>query len=265
MRGLLWWMIAVPLSPVMLPLAVYALNTTLRLPVASGPREGVVGVERTGRALRLLVLGESTAVGVGVEQLEDGLAAQLARCLSERFERTVCWRTCGESGIRLGGALERLLPGVRHEEPADIVLLVLGVNDTMGLCGKRRWQEGLARLIDGCAGGGARVVLTGVPPIQHFCALPWLLRRVFGWRASLLDRWARQVAERKGALHLPVRLRFEPRFLARDGYHPSSAGYRYWAQSLADQYPASLDSRQAVDSSPENEKAGISAGPEVRP
>ena len=213
---------------------------------------------------RRKVLGESTAVGVGVDQLEDGLAAQLARCLSERFARTVRWKTCGESGIRLAGALERLLPDVREEEPADIVLLVLGVNDTMGLCGKRRWQEGLARLIDGCADEGARVVLAGVPPIQHFRALPWLLRHVFGWRASLLDRWARQVAERKQALHLPVRLLFEPRFLARDGYHPSSAGYRHWAEGLADQYLAALDSQQAEGSRPENEKAGIQAGPRVR-
>lgn len=264
MRGLLWWMVAVPLSPVMLPLALHALRTTVRLPVARGPEEGVAGVERTGRPLRLLVLGESTAVGVGVDQLEDGLAAQLARCLSERFARTVRWKTCGESGIRLAGALERLLPDVREEEPADIVLLVLGVNDTMGLCGKRRWQEGLARLIDGCADEGARVVLAGVPPIQHFRALPWLLRHVFGWRASLLDRWARQVAERKQALHLPVRLLFEPRFLARDGYHPSSAGYRHWAEGLADQYLAALDSQQAEGSRPENEKAGIQAGPQVR-
>lgn len=263
MRGLAWWLVAVPLSPFMLPLALYALRTTLRLPVAQGVPEGLTGVERTGRPLRLLVLGESTVVGVGVERLEDGLAAQLAGCLSERLERAVHWKSYGESGIRAGGALQRLLPSVQ-EESADIVLLVLGVNDTVGLCRKRRWQEDLAGLIDGCARGGARVVLAGVPPMRKFFALPWLLRHVFGWRASLLDRWAREVAMRRKALHLPSDLRFEPCFLARDGYHPSSVGYRYWAESLADGYMASLDGQSVRDFCVENDRVGIkAAGPEV--
>ena len=39
---------------------------------------------------------------------------------------------------------------------------------------------------------------------------------MFGWRAALLDRWARRAAERKGALHLPVRLPFEPFFMLMD-------------------------------------------------
>lgn len=263
LRGLLWWLALVPLAPVMLPQALYAQRTTLRLPVAGGAREGLVGLGQTGRPLRLRVLGESTVVGVGVERLEDGLAAQVAHCLSERFSRQVHWRVAGESGIRLAELLRRL-PEQAEEEPADLALLVLGVNDTLGLSGRRHWQQGLAQLIDACAGENTRVLLAGVPPVGHFRALPWPLRRMFGWRAALLDRWARQVAERKGALHLPVRLSFEPGFLARDGFHPSAAGYRRWAQDMLEQYLASLDGPRASGSRPENERAGVMAGPEMR-
>lgn len=261
MRGLLWWLALVPLAPVLLPQALYASRATPRLPAASGAREGIAGTGQTGRALRLRVLGESTAVGVGVERMVDGLAAQLARCLAERFSRQVRWQVAGESGIRLA-ELERL-PALREEEPADLVVLVLGVNDTLGLSGRRHWQAGLGRLIEACAGEGTGVLLAGVPPVRHFRALPWPLRRMFGWRASLLDRWARRVAEQKGVVHLPVRLPFEPRFLARDGFHPSAAGYRRWAQDMVEQYLASLDGQRGAH--PENETAGVMAGSGVRP
>lgn len=233
MRGLLWWAVALPLLPVLIPLALQTRRSALRLQPAAGEPQGLVGADQCGEPLRLLVMGESTAVGVGVEQLEDGLACRLAQGLSERLTRPVSWRVCGENGIRLAGALQRLLPQA-VAEPADLVLLVLGVNDTTGLSGRRHWQQGLGRLIDACRSGGARVALAGVPPMRHFSVLPWLLRQLLGWRAALLDRWAQQVAERHGALHLPVRLTFEPHLLAKDGYHPSREGYRLWAEGLVE-------------------------------
>ena len=233
MRGLLWWSVALPLLPVALPLAVRTRRTALRLPPAAGERMGLAGGHLGGEPLRLLLVGESTAVGVGVESQQEALAGQLALGLSERLVRPVSWRVCGENGIRLAGVLQRLLPQVLAE-PADLVLLVLGVNDTTGLSGRRHWQAGLGKLIGDCQSGGARVALAGVPPMRHFSALPWLLRQLLGWRAALLDRWACEVAERHGALHLPTRLTFEPHLLARDGYHPSREGYRLWAEGLVE-------------------------------
>src|SRR5690554_1824475 len=99
MRGLLWWLALLPAAPVLLPQALYARRATLRLPIARGAREGLAGVGQTGRELRLLVLGESTVMGVGVERMEEGLAAQLARCLEERFSRTVRWQRSEERRV----------------------------------------------------------------------------------------------------------------------------------------------------------------------
>lgn len=248
MRGLLWWCVALPLLPAALVLAKRARRNALRLPPAAGASSGMAGGHLAGRPLRVLLVGESTVVGVGVESLQDALAAQLARSLSERLSRPVGWRVCGENGIRLAGVLERLLPRALAE-PADLVLLVLGVNDTTGLSGRRHWQEGLRRLIGLCRSASGRVVLVGVPPMRHFSALPWLLRQLLGWRAALLDGWGCQAASRHGALHVPARLTFEPHLLAGDGYHPSRDGYRLWAEDLAEQCLASfpdLDGRATL-------------------
>lgn len=231
-RELGWWLALVALLPLLVPLALHARRHALRLAPAAGPWRGLAGAGLPGEPLRLLVLGESTAVGVGVGCLRHALAGQLAQALAERQGRSVAWRVCGESGITAVQASRRLLPQVL-DEPVDLALLVFGVNDTTRITSLRRWQAALGGMAVALRASGARVAFSGVPPLQHFCALPWLLRRVLGARAALLDGRLRQVASQVGAGHYPLRLEFSADYLAADGYHPSSLGYRTWAQGLA--------------------------------
>lgn len=232
-RVIAWWLVALCVVPLAMPLALWARRRAVRLAPAAGSVHGLAGSEWPGEPLRLLLVGESTVAGVGVSCQQQALAGCLAQELAARYERPVSWRACGENGITAVEACERLLPqGLA--EPADLVLLVFGVNDTTRLTGLDRWSAALAHLTDRFSAQGARVVLSAVPPLQHFSALPWLLRGLLGARAALLDERLRQVAQRQGAQHCPIALMFSPDFLAVDGYHPSALGYRLWAQGLAE-------------------------------
>ena len=227
--------------PLVMPLALHTRRRAVRLGPAAGPTRGLAGSEWHGEPLRVLLVGESTVAGVGVSCQQQALAGSLAQELAARCQRPVVWRACGENGITAGEACERLLPD-GLAEPADLVLLVFGVNDTTRLTSLDRWQAALSRLVDAFSAQGARVVLSAVPPLQHFSALPWLLRRLLGMRAALLDKRLRQVADSRGALHCPIALMFSPDFLAVDGYHPSALGYRLWAQGLAETIMPSMTS-----------------------
>ena len=227
-----WWLGFTLLAPVALPLAVYTRRKALRLPPAAGLSRGVAGQALPGEPLRLLVLGESTVVGVGVDQLQAALVGQLALALAVREGRPVAWRACGENGITAEQARERLLPQVLGQ-PFDLALLVFGVNDTTHLTSLARWEAALGSMAEALVARGAAVAFSSVPPLQHFTALPWLLRRLLGLRAGLLDTRLRQLAVGVGASHHTVDLEFSAEYLARDGYHPSSLGYRVWAQGLA--------------------------------
>ena len=233
LRAYAWWLTVLALSPVLVPLAVRTRRLALRLPPAEGPRRGLAGADLAGEPLHLLVLGESTVVGVGVSCLQAALVGQLAEALAARQGRPVAWRACGENGITATQACERLLPQVL-DEPFELVLLVFGVNDTTHLTSLQRWRVALGSMAEALARRGARVAFSGVPPLQHFSALPWLLRRVLGMRAALLDASLRQLAGHLGVGHHPLSLEFSAEFLAPDGYHPSSRGYRVWAEGLAD-------------------------------
>ncbi|WP_339514647.1 SGNH/GDSL hydrolase family protein [Pseudomonas sp. RL_15y_Pfl2_60] len=220
------------MSPLLLPLAIHTRRTALRLAPAAGPVQGLAGPRYAGQPLRLLVLGESTVVGVGASCLQQALVGQLADELAVRHQRPVAWRALGENGITAEQACQRLLPQA-EVEGLDWVVLVFGVNDCTHLTGLRRWHCALSRLATGLQAGGAVSVLTGVPPLQHFSALPRLMRWLLGARALQLDAQLQQVAAECGAHYAPMRLMFAAEYLALDGYHPSSIGYRAWAQDLA--------------------------------
>jgi lysophospholipase L1-like esterase len=228
----LWWLGLTLLSPLVVPQALYTRRRALRLPPAEGPRQGLAGAEQAGVPLRLLVLGESTVVGVGVSSLQVALVGQLAEALAQRCGRPVVWHACGENGITAEQACVRLLPQVL-DQPFDLALLVFGVNDTTHLTPLPRWQAALGNMAAALQGQGAQVAFSGVPPLQHFTALPWLLRRLLGMRGALLDRCLRRLAIHLGAGHHGVALEFSGDYLARDGYHPSALGYRVWAEALA--------------------------------
>ncbi|MCJ1885511.1 SGNH/GDSL hydrolase family protein [Pseudomonas sp. LA21] len=231
--GLMWWAAALPLLPLALPMAVRTRRTALRLAPAAGVCEGVAGAELAGEPFRLLLLGESTVAGVGASCLDFALAGRLALALSTRLERPVTWRAAGENGITAGEACARLLPLVADQD-YDLVALVFGVNDTTHFSSSQRWLGALQQLIEHFRSRGARVVCTAVPPLRHFTALPWLLRLLLGWRASLLDRQLGTLALAQGAGYCEVSLEMQPQFLAIDGYHPSALGYQVWGEHLAE-------------------------------
>ncbi|MBX9912732.1 MAG: SGNH/GDSL hydrolase family protein [Pseudomonadaceae bacterium] len=229
-----WWLLALLLLPVLLPMALYTRRRALRLAPAAGPQQGLAGAQFDGPVLRLLLLGESTVAGVGVACQTQALVGQLAQALAAQQRRPVTWQAVGENGVTARQAGERLLPQALAV-PADLVLLVFGVNDSTHLSSLRAWRQALRRMSEALQAQGAQVAFTAVPPLQHFSALPWLLRQVLGWRAVLLDANLRRLAGQLGAAYCSVELEFTPAYLAEDGYHPSQLGYQVWAAGLASQ------------------------------
>src|SRR6266481_5233294 len=96
----------VALGPVFSWQSLMVRRTAIRLPEASGPRTGIVGRLNATKPLRILFVGESTAAGVGVENLCEGLVVQAAQLISEKIGRPVAWQLVAKSGMNTGDALE---------------------------------------------------------------------------------------------------------------------------------------------------------------
>jgi lysophospholipase L1-like esterase len=210
--------------------AVYVKRTTPRLPGAAGPADGLV--EGAGEPFRLAVLGESTVDGVGAATHEEALTGCLARELATAG-RAVRWQAVGRTGANARTVRAELVPLVR---PADLVVIALGVNDTIELRTTAGYRRDLLALVVELRRrlGPVDVVLAGVPPMSRFPALPRPLRDVLAARSAALDAAAAAVARVPGVTHVPMDPELlDPAVFAVDRFHPGPAGYARWAQALA--------------------------------
>ncbi|MES1169712.1 MAG: GDSL-type esterase/lipase family protein, partial [Leifsonia sp.] len=145
---------AILLAPIALAQGRGLQRRVPRMPPAS-PRAGGA---RAPDARRLLVLGDSTAVGTGVEQMADAMAGQVARRLPE----SVAWRAVGENGATSAEVRQRHLPEALAE-PADVAVVLVGWNDALQLKSARRFGEHLGAMLDALRerNPDARLVVVG--------------------------------------------------------------------------------------------------------
>ncbi|MCZ2903390.1 SGNH/GDSL hydrolase family protein [Burkholderia thailandensis] len=217
------------LGPLLLAQGRHVRRVTPRLAEADGPRSGVDGA---GPPLRLLVLGDSAAAGVGVPTQSDALAGQLVRALAP-FHR-VEWRLLARTGATTRDLLDWL-----DAEPAahfDAVVTSLGVNDVTDGVPPSRWRDAQAALVERLTTrfGAAHVILTAVPPMHRLPALPQPLRWYLGLRArrlnAVLSHW---VAAQPACEFLRIDMPLTRDAMASDGFHPGLRACAAWAEQAA--------------------------------
>ncbi|HEX2689070.1 MAG TPA: SGNH/GDSL hydrolase family protein [Kofleriaceae bacterium] len=178
----------------------------------------------------LAVLGDSSAVGVGVSHQRMGLAHGIAHALAMESGRGVRWQVMGRTGATMSATRREL--AVQLRMPIDVVVIALGANVVVWLTGERRWTEGARALAQNLHDAGVEaVVFSSVPPVGRFAALPQPARRILGIRARLLDALLREtLVGLDGACYCEIEFPSGRQYMASDGFHPSEAGYYQWSQ-----------------------------------
>lgn len=209
--------------------------TTPRLPEAGGPASG--SVPGDGTPLRIAVVGESTAAGVGAVRHAEALPGFLAAEVAALTGRAAAWTVHARTGYTAGRVRRELLGGLPAAAP-DVAVVAIGVNDLLEARPLARFERDAASLIAGirtAAGAEVPIVLCGMPPLGRFPSLPQPMRAILGWRARAMDRRLARVARRLPAVrHCPFELPPDTDgFFSADGFHPGPAGYRLWARQCA--------------------------------
>jgi lysophospholipase L1-like esterase len=222
-------LLQIVLLPVLAAQAVWVVARALRLPEADGARHGVCG---TGPDLRLLIVGDSSAAGVGVQSQQDALAGQLVAQLSVAFR--VIWRLEARTGVTSHQALTRLRQVA--PEPVDVAVVALGVNDATRLLPTAGWVrtgKALRRMLREDF-GVQHIYVTDLPPLGEFPALPEPLACVIGRHASRLSNAQAEALRGEPDTDL-VRfdMPLDPELMARDGFHPGAEVYALWAREVA--------------------------------
>jgi lysophospholipase L1-like esterase len=220
---------AVLLSPLLLVQAVLLRRRALRLPEAAGVRDGTVG---DGPPLALLIVGDSSAAGVGTDTQDTALAGRLAAALAQHHRIT--WHLIAATGATTPTTLARVqtiaLP------PADVVLIILGVNDVTRGGPMARWLRCHAALRAHLrAGTGARhLYVSQIPPLGAFPLLPDPLRWLLGRRAARFGAGLQAALRSEpDTAYVPLPADMDAHDMAPDGFHPGPVIYASWANELA--------------------------------
>lgn len=228
------------LTLVLAPLLMYqgkrVRRVTPRLPEAPGERQGQAG---TGQPLRLLILGDSAAAGVGIAGQQQALSGCLAATLAPHAE--VHWQLLAKSSLTTAG-ITALLDGLAAQS-FDAVLVSCGVNDVTRSTQPADFAAHLAQLQQRLTSqfNAQLVIYTALPPMHKFPALPQPLRWFLGGKARRLDRvLQRFVAQQPQARLLTLELPFSRDYMASDGFHPSAKATPLWAGAAADILKAEL-------------------------
>jgi lysophospholipase L1-like esterase len=226
-QSIVFWSLMVFL----IPQALWVRRRAQRFPPAEGAREGRAGA---GPPLRLLALGDSIIDGVGARTLDRALVGQTVGLLADRSRSNIEWQALGRSGLGTDD-VRKCLQASGVCQAADCVVVSVGVNDVTRLRTCRAWKRSLHELLTTLKAHSpdAVVVMAGLPPFEHFPALPQPLRALLGLRGYTFHQTLKQVASEYSAVAV-VEVDFEggSGSFSADGFHPSEASYGVFAKAV---------------------------------
>jgi lysophospholipase L1-like esterase len=188
-------------------------------------------------ALRFVVLGDSSAAGLGVDHPEQLPGVLLARGLAEETGRPVRLVTRAVSGVNTRGLPDQV--DLALAQPADLAIIMIGANDVRDRLPVGVSAAVLGRELCRLRAAGVQVVVGTCPDFGMIRRIPQPLRMIAHTWSVLLAGAQRAEAEQAGALSVPLGDLLSPEFLARpadlfsqDGFHPNAAGYEAAAAIL---------------------------------
>ena len=192
---------------------------------------GWYGRGRPAPAIKVALLGDSSAAGYGVDRVEETPGALLASGLAERADRRVHLREVAVVGAQssdLAAQIARALPS----EP-DVAIILIGVNDVTHTVlpshSVRMLSEGVRRLRE----AGVEVVVGTCPDLGTLKPVAPPLKQVArAWSRRLAAAQTIAVVE-QGGRTVSLGSILGPEFAAApavlfgpDQFHPSADGYR---------------------------------------
>lgn len=220
-----------PFAPFLYLQGQYVRRKVGRLPDAEGETFGKTGAEED--SVKFLIIGESTAAGVGARTHETGLAGNFARFLSAKLGKSVRWQVIGRSGITVKETIHELVPKI-PDEKFDYILLALCGNEVLKLRSPRTFRRDMKKLIEILENKheGATFFITNAPAVRLSPILPFPIKPILGQLSAMHDANAQEFTaemERVFYFHQPTEV---PADFFADGLHPSEKGYEVWSKNM---------------------------------
>lgn len=248
------------------------------IPMAEAPPprgDGVYGPKFGGKAISMVILGDSSAAGYGVHRPRETPGALLATGVSRRLHRPVRLHRVAVVGSMSSGLPYQVDAALEYQP--DVAIILIGGNDVTHVSARAAAVRHLADAVRLLRSTGCKVVVGTCPDIGAIQPikppLRWLARK---WSRDLAAAQTVAVVEAGGRtvslgnLLGPMFAADPVRMFSSDHFHPSAEGYARAAAVVLPTLLAALgeDDRPAAEggvrSLPEAaQEAARAAGTEV--
>ncbi len=191
--------------------------------------------------VRLVLLGDSTVTGPGLESCDDLWSWQVVRRLAADMRIRLVSVAAGGSRVR--DVLVDQVPEAQRLRP-DVAVVSVGANDATHGTRLRRFEADLDAVVEAFGEAGTDVVLTGIGDLGNIPRLAHPLKALASRRSAAFDRaHARVAARHDHAVKVPIAELTDARFrtgemFCADLFHPNRIGHAAWADAA---YPFIAD------------------------
>jgi lysophospholipase L1-like esterase len=226
-------------------------TTDNRVPDATG----WYGRGRPGPAIKIALLGDSSAAGYGVARIEQTPGAWLGSGVAERADRRVHLRefaVVGAQSSHLGRQVDQALP----MDP-DVAVILIGANDVthtvlpsesvrhLSEAVRRLKEEGVAVVVGTCPDLGT---VSPLPPPLRQVARAWSRRLAAAQTIAVVEAGGRTVS--LGSILGPEFAAAPALLFGPDRFHPSAAGYESLARLLVPSVLSALGMGEVEEETP---------------
>lgn len=243
LRYLLHMLLVLPCLPILFFESKWVRSRIPHLPDAKNP-EGVIK-SKESETIRLIMLGESTVAGIGVDQHEFGLPGSISKLLSDELNVNVSWKAYGRSGFTAKRILNETVPEIAMEN-IDLIVIALGGNDAFELNTLWGWRSDTRRLIQALKAKfpNSKIAFMHMPPVKEFTGftktMKWAIGNLVNFFGDVLAQetpkhadvyFHHQIVTLK-SWHEQSNSNLSPEAFFSDGVHPSQLNYQLWGKSF---------------------------------
>ena len=192
--------------------------------------DGLYGPDLAARPVSCLILGDSAAVGYGMERADDTPPAQFGIGLSHVLGRPVRITTLAKVGARTSDLAAQISQGLAAEP--DLAVIVIGTNDVTHQVPPAISAHTLRMAVRKLIAANCQVVVGTTPDLGTIQPIKQPLR---SWARTLSRRLAQKqavavieeggIAISLGGLLAPMFAEHRDVMFGADRFHPSAEGY----------------------------------------
>lgn len=222
--------VLIPIFPILYIIGKKLKNDIIKLP----SRSEYLKIEAKESKPKLLIIGESTAAGVGASGTETTFASRIFKHTGEKFSII----NIGENGL-MAKNLRRLYEKSEGEKGNSFskAIILIGANDCFKLTPPWKFKRELETFILFLIKEKKveKITIPLIPPVQEFPLIPPIMRFFLGWHRNILS------AELESLEKTNFQISFDNHktktfaaFYSEDGIHPSDYGYDLIALAMAE-------------------------------